>query len=306
MDKDDILRHAVAGVRRAAGYCPNVEFSPEDASRTEADFLCRVVEAAIDAGATTVNIPDTVGYATPSPHGAGHPQPPQPRAQHRQGGAQRTLPQRPGPGRGQQPGRRRGRRRPGRVHHQRPGRAGRQLLAGGDRHGAADPQRFLPRRDPHRHPAAGAHQPPGGQRHRHPRAAQQGHRRAERLRPRGGHPPGRHAQGAHHLRDHAARRRGLRHHRAGAGQAQRPGGPGQPRQGNGLRLGPRANPDRLRGLQAPGRQEEGNLRRRHRRVDRAPDAGRAGALVAGLLRGGQRHGQDPPAPRCGSAAAAKS
>ena len=66
MQKEDIVRHAVAGVRRAAGYCSNVEFSPEDAARTESDFLCRVVEAAIDAGATTVNIPDTVGYATPS------------------------------------------------------------------------------------------------------------------------------------------------------------------------------------------------------------------------------------------------
>ncbi len=51
---------------RAAGYCADVEFSPEDASRTELDFLCQVVEAAIDAGATTVNIPDTVGYATPA------------------------------------------------------------------------------------------------------------------------------------------------------------------------------------------------------------------------------------------------
>jgi 2-isopropylmalate synthase len=66
MDKDEIIRHAVAGVKRAVGYCPNVEFSPEDAVRTESDFLCRVVEAAIDAGATTVNIPDTVGYATPA------------------------------------------------------------------------------------------------------------------------------------------------------------------------------------------------------------------------------------------------
>ena len=69
MDKDDIIRHAVAGVRRAVGYCPNVEFSPEDAARTETDFLCQVVEAAIAAGATTVNIPDTVGYATPVAHG---------------------------------------------------------------------------------------------------------------------------------------------------------------------------------------------------------------------------------------------
>ena len=66
MDKDEIIRHAVAGVKRAVGYCPNVEFSPEDAARTEPDFLCEVVEAAIAAGATTVNIPDTVGYATPA------------------------------------------------------------------------------------------------------------------------------------------------------------------------------------------------------------------------------------------------
>src|SRR5438477_1239867 len=66
MDKDEIIRRAVAGVERAIGYCDDVEFSPEDAARTEPDFLCRVVEAAIAAGATTVNIPDTVGYATPA------------------------------------------------------------------------------------------------------------------------------------------------------------------------------------------------------------------------------------------------
>jgi len=66
MGKEEIIRRAVAGVRRAAGYCPDIEFSPEDAVRTETDFLCEVVEAAIDAGATTVNIPDTVGYATPA------------------------------------------------------------------------------------------------------------------------------------------------------------------------------------------------------------------------------------------------
>jgi 2-isopropylmalate synthase len=65
MDKDEIIQNAIAGVKRAKGYCPDIEFSPEDASRTESDFLCQVVEAAINAGATTVNIPDTVGYATP-------------------------------------------------------------------------------------------------------------------------------------------------------------------------------------------------------------------------------------------------
>ncbi|MCH2595842.1 MAG: 2-isopropylmalate synthase [Pirellulales bacterium] len=70
MDKQEIIRRAVEGVQRAKSYCDNIEFSPEDAARTEADFLCEVVEAAIAAGATTVNIPDTVGYATPS-HFAG-------------------------------------------------------------------------------------------------------------------------------------------------------------------------------------------------------------------------------------------
>ena len=65
MTKEEIIRNAVAGVKRAKGYCPNIEYSPEDALRTEPDFLCQVVEAAIDAGATTVNIPDTVGYTTP-------------------------------------------------------------------------------------------------------------------------------------------------------------------------------------------------------------------------------------------------
>jgi 2-isopropylmalate synthase len=70
MGKEEIIRRAIESVKRAKGYCENIEFSPEDAARTEPDFLCAVVEAAIDAGATTVNIPDTVGYATPS-HFAG-------------------------------------------------------------------------------------------------------------------------------------------------------------------------------------------------------------------------------------------
>jgi 2-isopropylmalate synthase len=65
MTEDEVVARAVAGVSRARGLCDDIEFSPEDAARTEIDFLCRVVEAAIAAGATTVNIPDTVGYATP-------------------------------------------------------------------------------------------------------------------------------------------------------------------------------------------------------------------------------------------------
>jgi len=66
MSREEIVKRAISGVERAVGYCPDVEFSPEDAARTEHDFLCQVVEAAIAAGATTVNIPDTVGYATPA------------------------------------------------------------------------------------------------------------------------------------------------------------------------------------------------------------------------------------------------
>jgi len=66
MAEEEIVRRTAEMVARARDYCENIEFSPEDASRTELDFLCQVVETAIDAGATTVNIPDTVGYATPS------------------------------------------------------------------------------------------------------------------------------------------------------------------------------------------------------------------------------------------------
>ncbi len=65
MAQDEILRLAAEGVARARELCEDVEFSPEDASRTEIEFLAQVVEAAIAAGATTVNIPDTVGYTVP-------------------------------------------------------------------------------------------------------------------------------------------------------------------------------------------------------------------------------------------------
>ncbi|MCX7827510.1 MAG: 2-isopropylmalate synthase, partial [Verrucomicrobiae bacterium] len=66
----EILRLAVEGVKRARQLCANIEFSPEDAARTELNFLTEVVEAVIEAGATTVNIPDTVGYAMPEQFGA--------------------------------------------------------------------------------------------------------------------------------------------------------------------------------------------------------------------------------------------
>ncbi len=65
MSEDEIVARAIESVKLAASLCDDIEFSPEDAARTEHDFLCRVVEAAIAAGATTINIPDTVGYTTP-------------------------------------------------------------------------------------------------------------------------------------------------------------------------------------------------------------------------------------------------
>jgi len=69
MNREEVIRTAVESVRYAKGFTDNVEFSAEDASRSDRDFLCRVLEAAIDAGATTVNIPDTVGYALPDEFG---------------------------------------------------------------------------------------------------------------------------------------------------------------------------------------------------------------------------------------------
>jgi 2-isopropylmalate synthase len=60
------LEQARESVRLAKSFCDDVEFSPEDATRTDRDFLCEVVQAVIDAGATTVNIPDTVGYTMPA------------------------------------------------------------------------------------------------------------------------------------------------------------------------------------------------------------------------------------------------
>ena len=68
--QDEILRLAVEGVKRAKRFVNDVEFSPEDASRTEPDFLVQVCKAAVKAGATTVNIPDTVGWAVPDQFGA--------------------------------------------------------------------------------------------------------------------------------------------------------------------------------------------------------------------------------------------
>jgi 2-isopropylmalate synthase len=67
--REECLEQAREAVRHAKSLCADVEFSPEDATRTDVPFLCRVVEAVIAAGATTVNIPDTVGYSMPEEYG---------------------------------------------------------------------------------------------------------------------------------------------------------------------------------------------------------------------------------------------
>lgn len=69
MTEEQVFERAVAMVRHAKKYCHEIEFSPEDGSRTRVEFLYRILEGVIEAGATVVNIPDTVGYATPEEFG---------------------------------------------------------------------------------------------------------------------------------------------------------------------------------------------------------------------------------------------
>ena len=69
MTEEQVKAEVVAAVARARSYCADVEFSPEDGSRSEVDFMCDVLQAAVDQGATTLNIPDTVGYGVPEEYG---------------------------------------------------------------------------------------------------------------------------------------------------------------------------------------------------------------------------------------------
>ena len=70
MSPDQVFEQAKLSVRFARNLCADIEFSPEDGYRSDPDFLCRVLEAVINEGATTLNIPDTVGYAVPELYGA--------------------------------------------------------------------------------------------------------------------------------------------------------------------------------------------------------------------------------------------
>ena len=144
-----VVEQAVRAVKKARSLCADVEFSCEDAGRSEIDFLCRIIEAAIDAGARTINIPDTVGYAIP----------------HQYADTIRQLLERiPNADKAVfsvhchndlglavanslaavVAGARRG------MHYQRPRRACRQRRAGRDRHGDQDPPGPAQRAHPHR------------------------------------------------------------------------------------------------------------------------------------------------------------
>ncbi len=70
MEPEQVIEQAVRAVKRARQFTDDVEFSPEDAGRSETEFLCQILEAVIDAGATTLNIPDTVGYNVPEQFGS--------------------------------------------------------------------------------------------------------------------------------------------------------------------------------------------------------------------------------------------
>jgi 2-isopropylmalate synthase len=113
ISRDQCLEQARESVRLAKSFCEDVEFSPEDATRTDRDYLCQVVQAVIDAGATTVNIPDTVG-------------------EHYDLGA---LPQRSGLGGSEHDGGAGCRSAAGGVHDQRDRRASRKCVSGRDRDG---------------------------------------------------------------------------------------------------------------------------------------------------------------------------
>ena len=202
MSRDEVLAAAVEAVTYAKSLTDNVEFSAEDGSRSDRDYLCKVFEAAIAAGATTINLPDTVGYA----HSRRARRPGRlrhvPYPQYRPGGVEHPLPQRSRPGNGQHPRRHRCRRQAGRSDRQRHRGTGRQHVHGRGGHGDPHPAQSSAPDHRHRDQPYLRHQPAGQLDHRHHRAAQQGHCRGQCLCPRGRHPSGRHAEKSHDLRDH--------------------------------------------------------------------------------------------------------
>ena len=200
--REDVKGLARASVAQAREFCEDVEFSPMDATRADVEFTAEVIQIALDEGATTINIPDTVGYAMPQEYAALPDQPLRARA-----GLRDVVLS---------------------VHcHDDLGLAVANSFAGvlagarqvecaingiGERAGNASLEEIVMLLHTRQAdvglrtgvvtPRDRAHQPPGQPPDRLSGAAQQGDRRAQRLRPRVGHPPGRRPQGALDLRDH--------------------------------------------------------------------------------------------------------
>ena len=137
----EVLQMVIDQVTRARSHTDDVEWSAEDATRTEHDFLCRCVEAAINAGATTINIPDTVGYTVPEEYFALFKMLRERVPNSDKARVLGALPRRPRHGGGEFARRRSRRRAADRMHHQRHRRAGRQRLARRGRDGDAGAQR---------------------------------------------------------------------------------------------------------------------------------------------------------------------
>ena len=135
--REDVLGQARAAVAHARSLVDDVEFSPMDATRADVEFTAEVVAAAIEEGATTINIPDTVGYAMPQEYAAFLTPPVRAGPGPARRRAVRPLPRRPRAGRRELLRRAAGRRAPGRVRDQRHRRARGQRVARGDRDAAA-------------------------------------------------------------------------------------------------------------------------------------------------------------------------
>ena len=240
--------------------------------------MAEVIQVALEEGATTINVPDTVGYTMPREYAAMFDELYRLVPGLRRGGRLGALPRRPGTGGRELAGGCRSRLPAGRVRDQRDRRARGQRVAGGDRDAAAH-ARAEPRPvDGDRDDRDRAHQPSGLAPDGLSGAAQQGDRRAQRVRARGRHPPGRRAEGAHHLRDHGRHDRRAEKQLARAGQALRASRAARRAGGDGVPARRAGAEHRLQALQGDRRPQEAGERdgpggARHRRAARGESPG---------------------------------
>ena len=282
--KEEIIRISVESVKQARAYTSDIEFSPEDASRTELEFLEEIVQAVVEAGATTINLPDTVGYATPKTYGEifSHLLKKLPILRERkiilsahchddlglavanslsavESGARQVECTINGIG-------------------ERAGNAALEEIVMAIR----TRQRSLQDQHAHRHDQDLSRQPHGQLADRPGRAAQQGDRRRKRLRPRSRHSPGRRAEISRDLRNHgpgdASAFPPTRWCWASTAAATRFAIASR-------NWATRVTDEQIEAafveVQSAGRQEEGSLRRRHRGADRRATGSLARPVGAG-------------------------